>query len=78
MDVFLLRSGNPHQRSTDSNIWLLRQRRSTNHFQNASGLIHCGTPLGFVIFCPFLPSVRNATLGFGVELLGSSFQCGLL
>ena len=48
------------------------QRGSTNHFQNALGLIHCGTPLGFVIFCPFQPSVRYATLGFGVELLCSS------
>ncbi len=26
----------------------------------------CGTPLGFVIYYPFLPSVRYATLGFGV------------
>ncbi len=26
----------------------------------------CGTPLGFVIFYLFLPSVRYATLGFGV------------
>ena len=28
--------------------------------------IICGTPLGFVIYYPFLPSVRSATLGFGV------------
>ena len=27
----------------------------------------CGTPLGFVIFYLFLPSVRYATLGFGVQ-----------
>ena len=26
---------------------------------------YCGTPLGFVIFA-FFPSVRYATLGFGV------------
>ncbi len=42
------------------------QRGSTNYPQNALGLIHCGTPLGFVIFYPFQPSVRYATLGFGV------------
>ena len=53
-------------------------RGSTNHFQNALGLIPCGTPLGFVICCPFRPSVRYATLGFGVELLCCSFQCGVL
>ena len=27
----------------------------------------CGTPLGFVIFYLFLPSMRYATLGFGVQ-----------
>ena len=31
------------------------QRGSTNNFQNALGLIHCGTPLGFVIFVHFNP-----------------------
>ena len=50
------------------------QRGSTNNFQYALGLIHCGTPLGFDICCPIQPSVRCATLGFGVELLCSSFQ----
>ena len=38
----------------------------------------CGTPLGFVVCYPFLPSVRCATLGFGVELRCSSFQFGVL
>ena len=39
--------------------------------------VRCGTPLGFVIFCPFQPSVRYATLGFGVELRCSSFEFGV-
>ena len=34
----------------------------------------CGTPLGFVICRAFIPSVRWATLGSGVELLCSSFH----
>ena len=55
---------NPHQRSTFV------------HYEFCE--IHCGTPLGFEICCPFQPSVRYATLGFGVELLCSSFQFGLL
>ena len=40
------------------------------------GLIRCGSPLGFVNRSPFLPSLRFAALGFGVELLCSSFQTG--
>ena len=49
------------------------QRGSTsNQSQGILDMI-CGTPLGFVVCYPFLPSVRYATLGFGVELLCSSF-----
>ena len=49
------------------------QRGSTmNQSQGILDMI-CGTPLGFVICCPFQPSVRYATLGFGVELRCSSF-----
>ena len=53
------------------------QRGCTNNIQYGLGLIHCGTPLGFEIFYPIQPSVRCATLGFGVELRCSSFQFGL-
>ena len=31
------------------------QRGSTKNYQNALGLIHCGTPLGFVVFVHFNP-----------------------
>ena len=51
------------------------QRGSTmNQSQGILDMI-CGTPLGFDIFCLFQPSVRYATLGFGVELLCSSLKC---
>ena len=33
-------------------------------------------PVGVLYFFPFQPSVRFATLGFGVELLCSSYQIG--
>ena len=37
-----------------------------SHIQNALRLIHCGTPLGFKHLGDRRPSVRYATLGFGV------------
>ena len=104
------------------------QRGSTNYSQNALGLMHCGTPLGFVVCSNFNPVTKRcqisdiryqregrsafrvefqwplailnlpsfpfplspfpfslnsflfpliSSMGFGVELLCSSFQCGL-
>ena len=60
MDVFLLRSGNPHQRSTFVRYEFCE--------------ILCGTPLGFVVFVHFNPvcAVRHWALEWNCVAVLSS------